>query len=274
MIRILSVTGVTTSFSYNSNIVRMDTYTLGLLSLLFQVSKAFQSSLEFFAAFEKGHLDWIDYTGVLIEDPDDSELQFNSSTYYFLLDEPDNEDIGHAYLKLVKWNLTERIIEKDDCNQVKGKFIKDPLISYLIFDESFDGHISSFKALPCILPKQPYFYILTINEAFYQLYEVQVYAHNILMIGSSALDSTTVKYSNQDVFKRRSDLNQTSLTLKTIRNEWVDSYMLGIYEMFEDEFNFNPIFEDTLYGVLLQNGSWSGSIGKLISLEHDLGWCL
>ena len=274
MIRILSVTGVTTSFSYNSNIVRMDTYTLGLLSLLFQVSKAFQSSWEFFAAFEKGHLDWIDYTAVLIEDPDDSELQFNSSTYYFLLDEPDNEDIGHNYLKLVKWNLTERIIKKDDCNQVKGKFIKDPLISYLIFDESFDGHISSFKALPCILTKQPYFYILTIDEAFYQLYEVQVYSHNILLIASSHLDSTTIKYSHQDVFKRRSDLNQTSLTLKTVRTEWIDNYLLGIYEIFEDEFNFSPIFEDTIYGGKQVDGSWTGTIGKLISLEHDLGWCL
>ena len=250
----------------------MYTYTLGLLSLLFQVSKAFQSSLEFLAAFEKGNLDWIDYTAVLIENTDDFEVQFDSSTYYFLLDDPDNEDIGHNYLRLVKWNLTQRIIEKDDCNQIKGKFIKDPLISYLIFDDSFDGHISSFKALPCILPQQPYFYILTVDQAFYQLYEVQVYSHNILMIGSSALDSMTIKYSHQDVFKRRSDLNQTFLTLKTVRNEWIDSYLLGIYEMFEDEFNFSPIFEDTIYGWKQEDGSWTGTIGKLISLEHDLGW--
>ena len=62
----------------------MYTYTLGLLSLLFQVSKAFQSSLEFLAAFEKGNLDWIDYTAVLIENPDDFEVQFNYSTYFFL----------------------------------------------------------------------------------------------------------------------------------------------------------------------------------------------
>ena len=252
----------------------MYTYTLGLLSLLFQVSKAFQSSLEFLAAFEKGNLDWIDYTAVLIENTDDFEVQFDSSTYYFLLDDPDNEDIGHNYLRLVKWNLTQRIIEKDDCNQIKGKFIKDPLISYLIFDESFDGHISSFKALPCILPQQPYFYILTVDQAFYQLYEVQVHSHNILMIGSSALDSMTIKYSHQDVFKRRSDLNQTFLTLKTVRNEWIDSYLLGIYEMFEDEFNFSPIFEDINYGGKQEDGSWTGAIGKLISGEHDLGWYL
>ena len=252
----------------------MRTYTLSLLALLFQVSKAFQSSLEFFATFEKDKLDWIDYSAILFENPDDFEVQFDSSTYYFIFEDPDDGTISHNFLKLAKWNLTERIIKNNNCNQVKGKFIKDPLLSYLIFDESFDSHISSFKALPCILPKQPYFYILTIDEAFYQLYEVQVYSHNILLIGSSHLDSTTIKYSHQDVFKRRSDLNQTSLTLKTVRTEWIDNYLLDIYEIFEDEFNFSPIFEDTIYGWKQEDGSWTGTIGKLISLEHDLGWCL
>ena len=180
--------------------------------------------------------------------------------------------MSHEYLKLVKWNLSERLIDNDDCNQVKGKFIKDPLLSYVILDESFDEHLSSFKAFPCILPHQPYFYILTFDEAFYQLYEVQVYSHNIQMIGTSAFNSTRIEYSHLDVFKRRSDFKQTSLTLMNVRNEFVDNYILGIYEMFEDEFNFNPIFEDVAYGRKQQNGSWTGSIGKLLTLEHDLGW--
>ena len=94
------------------------------------------------------------------------------------------------------------------------------------------------------------------------------------MIGSSAFDSMTVKYSHSDVFKRRSDLNQTSLTLKIVRTEWIDNYLLGIYEMFEDEFNFSPIFEDINYGGKQEDGSWTGAIGKLISGEHDLGWYL
>ena len=249
----------------------MRAYSLGLLALLFQVSRGFQSPWEFLAAFEKDKLDWIDYTAVLIENPDDFEVQFNSSTYYFLFGDPDDENLSHEYLKLVKWNLSERLIDNDDCNQVKGKFIKDPLLSYVILDESFDEHLSSFKAFPCILPHQPYFYILTFDEAFYQLYEVQVYSHNILMIGSSPNDSTIIEHSHLDVFKRRSDFKQTSLTLKTVRTEWIDAYNLGIYEMFEDEFNFSPIFEDIEYGTL-QNGSWTGSMGKMISLEHDLGW--
>ena len=252
----------------------MRAYSLGLLALLFQVSRGFQSPWEFLAAFEKDKLDWIDYTAVLIENPDDFEVQFNSSTYYFLFDDPDNNNLSHEYLKLVKWNLSEKLIENDDCNQVKGKFIKDPLLSYVIFDESFDGRLSSFKAFPCILPHQPYFYILTIDQAFYQLYEVQVYSHNILMIGSSPNDSTIIEHSHSDVFKRRSDFKQTSLTLKTVRTEWIDAYNLGIYEMFEDEFNFSPIFEDVGYGKFLQNGSWTGSIRRMISLEHDLGWHL
>ena len=252
----------------------MKSYTLGFLTLLFQMSKAFQSPWEFLATFEKGKLDWIDYTAVLIENPDDFKVQFNSSTYYFLFDDPDDEKLSHHnYLKLAKWNISERIMEKDDCNQLKGKFIKDPLLSYVIFDESFDGRLSSFKAFPCILPHQPYFYILTIDQAFYQLYEVQVYSHNILMIGSSPNDSTIIEHSHSDVFKRRSDFKQTSLTLKTLRTEWTDAYMLGIYKMFEAEFNFSPIFEDVGFGIALQNGSWTGSIGKMIDLEHDLGWC-
>ena len=258
--------------NYNSNIIGMKSYILGLLAFFFQVSKAFQSPWDFLAAFEKDKLDWIDYTAVLIENPDDFKVQFNSSTYYFLFDDPDDEKLSHNYLKLAKWNISERIIEKDDCNQLKGKFIKDPLLSYLIFDESFDGQLSTFKALPCVLPHQPYFYILTVDEAFYQLYEVQVYSHNIVLIGSSAYDSTTIEYSHLDVFKRRSDFKQTSLTLMNVRNEFVDNYILGIYEMFEDEFNFNPIFEDVAYGRKQQNGSWTGSIGKLLTLEHDLGW--
>ena len=251
----------------------MKSYILGLLAILFQVSKAFQSPWEFLAAFEKGKLDWIDYTAILIENPDDFEVQFNSSTYFFLFDDPDDKNLSHNCLKLVKWNLSERIIENNDCDQVKGKFIKDPLLSYLIFDESFDGNLSTFKALPCILPTQPYFYILTIDQAFYQLYEVQVYSHNILMIGTSAFDSTRIEHSHPDVFKRRSDFQQTYVTLKTVGYEGIDAYMLGIYEMFQDEFNFSPIFEDVGFGIALQNGSWTGSIGKMIDLEHDLGWC-
>ena len=207
----------------------MKSYILGLLAFFFQVSKAFQSPWDFLAAFEKDKLDWIDYTAVLIENPDDFEVQFNSSTYYFLFGDPDDENLSHEYLKLVKWNLSERIIEHNDCDQVKGKFIKDPLLSYLIFDESFDGQLSTFKALPCILPYQPYFYILTFNEVFYQLYEVQVYSHNILMIGTSAFDSTRIEHSHPDVFKRRSDFQQTYVTLKTVGYEGIDAYLFRVF---------------------------------------------
>ena len=135
----------------------MKSYILGLLAFFFQVSKALQSPWDFLAAFEKDKLDWIDYTAVLIENPDDFEVQFNSSTYYFLFGDPDDKNLSHEYLKLVKWNLSERLIDNDDCNQVKGKFIKDPLLSYVILDESFDEHLSSFKAFPCILPHNSVF---------------------------------------------------------------------------------------------------------------------
>ena len=90
------------------------------------------------------------------------------------------------------------------------------------------------------------------------------------MIGTSAFDSTKIEYSHPDLFKRRSDFQQTSVTLKL---SVIDAYMLGIYEMFQDEFNFSPNFEDILYGTIQPNGSWTGSIGKMIALKHDLGWC-
>ena len=114
----------------------------------------------------------------------------------------------------------------------------------------------------------PTFYIVTSNQTHNQVYEVQVYSNILLLIGTSELnDPSNVTYFFPDVYARRSNFNGKELTLKRL----FFPFMMDIFHLFQDEFNFETIFEDEIFGHQLENGSWSGSIGKLISKEHDLG---
>ena len=229
---------------------------------------------EFLNAFDKLKLDWMHYTAIQFDRESDFDIQLSASSYMYVFEDPDPNDPAQHNLKLVKWNLTEKIMENSECDETKGKFIKNPNLSFVIFDEGFNESVLDFKALPCMLPEQPYFYVLSVANGTYQLFEILVYSHTVLPIGRSirsSSDPSEIEYTNTNVYKRRSDFKQTSVTCDGFGKDNKILFMSEVYQMFREDFNFDAILEnDTLFGQELPNGTWIGSVGKLIAHEHDL----
>ena len=232
---------------------------------LFLVSKVEAFPWAFIDAFDKNVLDWIDYTVF----QKDSNVDFDLHQHFksFLAFNEANETTNHHHtLKITNWNISQKVNENQNCNETRGKFVKDPNYSFLIYDETFDPN-SNLGAFNCILPLQPYFYVLTTFNGYYLLYELQVYSNSLYLIGKSSWNnSSTIEYFHQDVFARRKNLKGTNVTTGGDQK----GFMLDLLDLFQAEFNFTPNYDGDTYGNLQDDGSWTGSIGKMMALEHDV----
>ena len=235
------------------------------LFLVSKVEAAFPWT--FINAFDKNVLDWMDYTVFQIDsnvDLDLDQLHFDS---FLVFNDANQTNHHHHTLKIRNWNISQKVKENQNCNETRGKFVKDPNYSFLIYDETFDPN-SNLGPFNCILPLQPYLYVLTKSNGFYLLYELQVYSNSVYLIGKSSWDnSSAIEYSHPDVFARRKNFKGTTVITMSPKSM---NLMLDLFELFQAEFNFTPVFDGTVYGQPNKDGSWTGSIGKLMTLEHDL----
>ncbi len=198
------------------------------------------------------------------------------------------------YLLTMK-GLEDKLRDSEDCNNRTG-FVKDLESDYLI-DAS--NHTTKSVAtflfsnmvltkLPCILPQQPFLFVLTkednITDAWI-LSEFQLFSQVFIPLVKVSNDSINLIHDNIPTIDRRSNFNGQPVKMV------VDDF-LGILFKFESpdktgftgfygeqltiyssHFNFTPIFQEEKaldFGSQV-NGSWTGRIGMLIENSIDVG---
>lgn len=252
----------------------MRTLLIFLLFLLLK-TKAFYFPWEIIDNVDnKNYLDWFQYNVYHLDKNLLPKPNFTNSTKFFTTKNTTSK--FHFSLRVISLNISEWT-RQTKCSKVsnKGTFIKNPQFSYLLFDEEFEStqqkHARKLENFRCLLPFQPYFYILTRNVSAYKLYEAQMYSKRLVLLATSKLDNITdIQYFNTNVYERRSNFNNQSIFTKEVLEG--EECMKDVFALFQRKFNFLPKHENgfTAYGSLAPNGSWKGSIGRLINHDYDI----
>lgn len=117
--------------------------------------------------------------------------------------------------------------------------------------------------LECILPKQPYFFVMDKTAA---ILEYQAFSGRLVDV----FNGKTIVSS----IKRRTDFNGQTIRASIDKNEPFKSFNSEIAEMLRETFNFTLEYShdsNIIYGHLSENGTWSGMIKGL--LDNDLDVC-
>ena len=191
----------------------------------------------FLSAFDKSVLDWINYSIISI-DLDDAFIDIESISSYFEFNSQEKYDSNHFALKVMETQIAKQIMGHLNCSETKGKFVKNPDHSVLVFDKAFSQNDLKWNLFPCLFPLQPYFYILTENETNIMMYEIQVYSKSITLIGSAKTnDPTNIEYFHNDPSERRSDMKGTVVTLKNVAESGAVEFMKDMFYFFQHQFN-------------------------------------
>ena len=250
----------------------MRTLLIFLLSLLLK-TKAIYFPWELIDIVNnKNHLDWFRYNVFQADKNLLPNPNFTNSTKYFTTKNTSSK--FHFTLRVISANISEWTRQTQTKCSKKGNFIKNPHFSYLLFDEEFEtskNDASKLENFRCTHSFQPYFYILTENVSAYILYEAQMYSKRLVLLATSKLDNITdIQYFNTNVYERRSNFNNQSIFTKEVLEG--EECMKDVFALFQRKFNFAPKYETgfTAYGSRAPNGTWKGSIGRLINHDYDI----
>ena len=253
-----------------------------LLVMLFTlVWKARSIDLNFMSVLDFEILDETDFCEIIVDFHEvDVSLHMINQTYL-------SGDFSSCGQSLVVQEL-EIPTNVHSCDIANSTYIKDPNKSYLFLNENQEQLEASipdelFNKFPCILPKQPYFFVLTQNKTNSVIDEVQVYTKSIIRFAEGIkMDEEIWTFTSLDIHQRRKNFKGA-----IVKAHYDDHPVFGIIDdngeftgyngelatLLSKELNLSlsltPL--DT-YGVKLNNGSFTGTTKALQDFQIDIAF--
>lgn len=236
-------------------------------------------SLEFLTKLDLTLLDWLtpktislDFTSL-----SDEDFEILHSIAMKIEAKITNEKVG----LFITTDLSKLAQEMKNESE-SGDFIRNSKLTYLIrFSNKsmISKQVFQFK-------NQPYFYIWIQEDDFEQLFEYQQFSgspEKKVPLVYWNKSSNEIRYENQDIYQRRHDFYGKSIRIAHEKVPYRFSFcpddpneLSGfngkLLQYFRQEFNFTIIWKPfESYGLTLDNGTWTGSIGSLINHQLDFG---
>ena len=175
----------------------------------------------------------------------------------------------------------EYLFESGEFQEFGQPYIKDCFTYMILFDNYEDlKMLISLKSIHFL--HQPYLFALVqLADNFHELYEVQLYSRQIVLISQWDSKENSIRLFNKDIFDRRNDFNGAKIRLSLVHEKpqfWFgpNGELLGklgvLLNMFRNRFNFTIDWQDFHgYGIQNINGSWTGTIKDVI--DNKLDYC-
>ena len=157
-------------------------------------------------------------------------------------------------------------------------FIKNAPTYLLVLNE--DNDINNVLSNTRDLFKHvPYIFIINLSNHSYDLYELQFYSSKTVLVSSYNRSSRVNKILCNNIFERRSNFNGALVRTSILEGKpciWKggDGKYTGILgsllTLVQERFNFTIEYKEfDVYGVLNNNGSWTGVMRDLIDNKID-----
>ena len=168
-------------------------------------------------------------------------------------------------------------LTKQECNQ-RSTFIKDPNVTFLFINDmnhNLDQYFGDFSTLPCVLPNQPYFFVMNIYENETQVNEVQVFSKLIKVVArDEKMDTFWIEEKNwPDTYERRLDFQRSKVIAHF--TDWKENGQLMGYHgelgaLIAEAFNLTlELIPLTTYGVKIGENEYTGTVNDLINNNID-----
>ena len=220
-------------------------------------------------------LEEINYCQIRSKLSNDFDLQLPEANYYISF----NGESCEPYLEILDFEVLV-FNTNQDC-KVQSKFIKDPNVTYMFVTNDPEAlsklNPDLFDAFDCTFPEQPYFFVAFSNVSTLIVYEVQVYCQHIEIV---AVFINTVniwlldQLTFQSVEERRANFRGATVHVH------YDSYTDHNFQGYSGHLGsliaqkFNITLDKAIikrFGTILQNGSYTGTVGALIQNKIDIG---
>ena len=189
---------------------------------------------------------------------------------------------------LIIKSLRIESLADESCNQ-RTNYIKDPNVTYLFVNDEhhnlekyFDEYL--FAKLPCIMEKQPYFFVMTTIENILTINEIQVFSKSIQFVAKYERTEIgwKLRESMPDTFQRRSNFFGNEIIAHYDDREKYgiiddDGSFIGyngdIGTLLQETFNFSLVLHpiNGSYGVKKGLNEYTGTVNELYKNNIDIG---
>ena len=217
------------------------------------------------------------------------DINYCQLKYELYEDELENDYFEGSYYMSINANDCETTLVIRDISTVLGQkgicfsihqFIKDQMKTFLFMNYQHQTPIEEYiyGKFSCLVERQPYFFVATINASMVMIEEFQVYVKRRALVAKYIrtpneliIDDTTA----QSIDSRRSNFLGMSLTVyydELTDEEDFSGYNGELASLLAQHFNFsmNAISFES-YGIKLPNGTFSGTVGLLNENKLDVG---
>lgn len=165
--------------------------------------------------------------------------------------------------------VSKNVIEHEKLIDSKGLFIKDPVLSHLLIVENDEQildlqHSGYWK-------NQPFVFALVANpdDQFWNLYEIQLYSGQKVLVSTwNNVESKMDKSSWKNPIDRRMDFAEAHI--RAVVGSFINENVTLATVQNRLNFTINE-FENTGYGRIAPNGTWTGCVRQL--LDQTIDFC-
>ena len=248
-----------------------------LLHLLYFSTCSF---LDFFKNFDVHLLDEMEFCEIVIKLPhiQDDDCFDSLPTFVSFYDQT-------CQPALVIKSLRIESLADESCDQ-RTNYIKDPNVTYLFVNDEhhnlekyFDEYL--FAKLPCIMEKQPYFFVMTTIENILTINEIQVFSKSIQFVAKYERTEIgwKLRESMADTFQRRSNFFGNEIIAHYEKYGIIDDdgsfigYNGDIGTLLQETFNFSLVLHpiNGSYGVKKGLNEYTGTVNELYKNNIDIG---
>ncbi len=153
-------------------------------------------------------------------------------------------------------------------------YIKSPCLSYFVLSKSEEQAEQILKTGWKFLDKQPYIFALVEDSG--NVYELQMYSHQKVLLTSITNDGNFQWLADQKVFSRRDNFYGAAIRLSLLpklnATPGEFQHFSTLLKLVQERFNFTLDLKPfTGYGTQLQNGTYDGTVKELLMEQHDIG---